>query len=218
MGFPFSYLSLVTRLNDSRYGFLTRKGAGPDCFEVGRATVPLPPPSITMATMEKTSSVQVNPFLLRNCRILIPIYYLLRCNLLLLCCSGQDGTLQSFSTVHERFNKNLGHGRWSIRIRPRDLVHQKSCSCVSLIKAAVCFGSGSINKKKEKKKKKGLSYEELRLPAITAFTSGGTQTEATQNSPGNVYFLKKNLDMRLWQRLLVSQTGTGSSPVTVAAR
>ncbi|XP_071782503.2 WD repeat-containing protein 36 [Centroberyx gerrardi] len=53
--------------------------------------------------------------------------------------AGQDGTLQSFSTVHERFNKNLGHG--------------------------------SINKKKEQKKKKGLAYEELRLPAITAFAS-----------------------------------------------
>ncbi|XP_068190775.1 WD repeat-containing protein 36 [Antennarius striatus] len=52
--------------------------------------------------------------------------------------AGQDGTLQSFSTVHERFNKNLGHG--------------------------------SINKKKEQKKK-GLLYEELRLPAITAFSS-----------------------------------------------
>lgn len=24
--------------------------------------------------------------------------------------SGQDGTLQSFSIVHERFNKSLGHG------------------------------------------------------------------------------------------------------------
>ncbi|XP_037340915.2 WD repeat-containing protein 36 [Pungitius pungitius] len=53
--------------------------------------------------------------------------------------AGQDGTLQSFSSVHERFNKNLGHG--------------------------------SINKKKEQKKKKGLTYEELRLPAITAFSS-----------------------------------------------
>ncbi|XP_061553774.1 WD repeat-containing protein 36 [Phycodurus eques] len=53
--------------------------------------------------------------------------------------AGQDGTLQSFSSVHERLNKNLGHG--------------------------------SINKKKEQKKKKGLSYEELRLPAITAFAS-----------------------------------------------
>ncbi|XP_019740918.1 WD repeat-containing protein 36 [Hippocampus comes] len=52
--------------------------------------------------------------------------------------AGQDGTLQSFSTVHERFHKNLGHG--------------------------------SISKKKEQKKKKGLSYEELRLPAITAFS------------------------------------------------
>ncbi|XP_035995759.1 WD repeat-containing protein 36 [Fundulus heteroclitus] len=57
--------------------------------------------------------------------------------------AGQDGTLQSFSTVHERFNKNLGHG--------------------------------SVNKKKEKKKKKGLSYEELRLPAITALASGVTR-------------------------------------------
>ncbi|XP_072228107.1 WD repeat-containing protein 36 [Leuresthes tenuis] len=57
--------------------------------------------------------------------------------------AGQDGTLQSFSTVHERFNKNLGHG--------------------------------SLNKKKEKKKKRGLSYEELRLPAITAFSSAVTR-------------------------------------------
>ncbi|XP_041825971.1 WD repeat-containing protein 36 [Melanotaenia boesemani] len=56
--------------------------------------------------------------------------------------AGQDGTLQSFSTVHERFNKNLGHG--------------------------------SINKKKEKKKK-GLLYEELCLPAITAFSSAVTR-------------------------------------------
>ncbi|KAM4635056.1 WD repeat-containing protein 36 [Polymixia lowei] len=51
--------------------------------------------------------------------------------------AGQDGTLQSFSCLHERFNKNLGHG--------------------------------SINKKKAKRK--GLSYEELRLPAITTFAS-----------------------------------------------
>ncbi|KAM7392249.1 hypothetical protein PAMA_007394 [Pampus argenteus] len=57
--------------------------------------------------------------------------------------AGQDGTLQSFSTVHERFNKNLGHG--------------------------------SINKKKEQKKKKGLSYEELRLPAITGFSSAAAR-------------------------------------------
>lgn len=27
--------------------------------------------------------------------------------------AGQDGTLQSFSTVHERFNKNLGHGQFN---------------------------------------------------------------------------------------------------------
>uniref|UniRef100_A0A3B3ZV29 Uncharacterized protein n=1 Tax=Periophthalmus magnuspinnatus TaxID=409849 RepID=A0A3B3ZV29_9GOBI len=53
--------------------------------------------------------------------------------------AGLDGTLQSFSTVHERFNKNLGHG--------------------------------SINKKKEKKKKHGLKHEELRLPPITTFCS-----------------------------------------------
>ncbi|XP_070781157.1 WD repeat-containing protein 36 [Enoplosus armatus] len=57
--------------------------------------------------------------------------------------AGQDGTLQSFSTIHERFNKNLGHG--------------------------------SINKKKEQKKKKGLSYEELRLPAITVFSSAAAR-------------------------------------------
>ncbi|AWP14778.1 putative WD repeat-containing protein 36 isoform 2 [Scophthalmus maximus] len=57
--------------------------------------------------------------------------------------AGQDGTLQSFSTVHERFNKNLGHG--------------------------------SINRKKEQKKKKGLSYEELRLPSILAFSSAAAR-------------------------------------------
>ncbi|XP_062334077.1 WD repeat-containing protein 36 [Osmerus eperlanus] len=51
--------------------------------------------------------------------------------------AGQDGTLQSFSTVHERFNKSLGHG--------------------------------SINKKSSKKK--GLRYDELKLPAITTFAS-----------------------------------------------
>lgn len=50
----------------SRYGYLTRKGAEPDYFEVGRATVPLPLPSITMATMEKTSSVPVYKLLLCN--------------------------------------------------------------------------------------------------------------------------------------------------------
>uniref|UniRef100_A0A3P8RJC7 WD repeat domain 36 n=1 Tax=Amphiprion percula TaxID=161767 RepID=A0A3P8RJC7_AMPPE len=53
--------------------------------------------------------------------------------------AGQDGTLQSFSTVHERFNKNLGHG--------------------------------SINRRKEQKKKKGLTYKELCLPAIISFSS-----------------------------------------------
>lgn len=57
--------------------------------------------------------------------------------------AGLDGTLQSFSTVHERFNKSLGHG--------------------------------SINKKKEKKKKKGLQHEELRLPPITAFCSASVR-------------------------------------------
>lgn len=51
--------------------------------------------------------------------------------------AGQDGTLQSFSTVHERFNKSLGRG--------------------------------SINKKKSKKK--GLQYDTMKLPPITAFAS-----------------------------------------------
>lgn len=31
--------------------------------------------------------------------------------------AGQDGSLQSFSTVHERFNKNMGHGQSSARSR-----------------------------------------------------------------------------------------------------
>ncbi|XP_005281691.2 WD repeat-containing protein 36 isoform X1 [Chrysemys picta bellii] len=51
--------------------------------------------------------------------------------------AGQDGTLQSFSTVHERFNKSLGRG--------------------------------SINKKKSKRK--GLQYDTMALPPITAFAT-----------------------------------------------
>ncbi|XP_029025336.1 WD repeat-containing protein 36 [Betta splendens] len=57
--------------------------------------------------------------------------------------AGQDGKLQSFSTVHERFNKSLGHG--------------------------------SVNKKKERKRKKGLLYEELRLPPVTTFSSAAAR-------------------------------------------
>ncbi|NWU96924.1 WDR36 protein, partial [Upupa epops] len=51
--------------------------------------------------------------------------------------AGQDGTLQSFSTVHDKFNKSLGRG--------------------------------SINKKKSKKK--GLKFDTMVLPPITAFAS-----------------------------------------------
>lgn len=43
------------------------------------------------------------------------------------------------------------------------------------------FCLGSINKKKEQKKKKGMSYEELRLPAIVAFSSGGNRSEHKKN-------------------------------------
>ncbi|XP_055015876.1 WD repeat-containing protein 36 [Boleophthalmus pectinirostris] len=64
--------------------------------------------------------------------------------------AGLDGTLQSFSTVHERFNKNLGHG--------------------------------SIDKKKEKKKKHGLKHEELRLPPITTFCSGQGRRQSDWDS------------------------------------
>uniref|UniRef100_A0A673AMR0 WD repeat domain 36 n=1 Tax=Sphaeramia orbicularis TaxID=375764 RepID=A0A673AMR0_9TELE len=56
--------------------------------------------------------------------------------------AGQDGTLQSFSTVHERFNKNLGHGSFDPL---------------------------------SKKKKKGVAYEQLRLPPITAFASAAVR-------------------------------------------
>lgn len=51
--------------------------------------------------------------------------------------AGQDATLQSFSTVHEKFNKSLGHG--------------------------------SLNKKKAKKK--GVKYDQARLPPITTFAA-----------------------------------------------
>uniref|UniRef100_A0A673L9H6 WD repeat-containing protein 36-like n=1 Tax=Sinocyclocheilus rhinocerous TaxID=307959 RepID=A0A673L9H6_9TELE len=52
--------------------------------------------------------------------------------------AGQDGTLQSFSTVHERFNKSLGHG--------------------------------TLNKTRAKKK--GVTNDTAKLPAITTFASG----------------------------------------------
>uniref|UniRef100_A0A8C2FW79 WD repeat domain 36 n=1 Tax=Cyprinus carpio TaxID=7962 RepID=A0A8C2FW79_CYPCA len=51
--------------------------------------------------------------------------------------AGQDGTLQSFSTVHERFNKSLGHG--------------------------------TLNKTRAKKK--GVTHDTAKLPAITTFAS-----------------------------------------------
>uniref|UniRef100_A0A672KV28 WD repeat-containing protein 36-like n=1 Tax=Sinocyclocheilus grahami TaxID=75366 RepID=A0A672KV28_SINGR len=51
--------------------------------------------------------------------------------------AGQDGTLQSFSTVHERFNKSLGHG--------------------------------TLNKTRAKKK--GVTNDTAKLPAITTFAS-----------------------------------------------
>lgn len=45
------------------------------------------------------------------------------------------------------------------------------------MKCCYTFRLGSVNKKKEQKKKKGVSYEELRLPAIVAFSSGGNRRE-----------------------------------------
>lgn len=82
--------------------------------------------------------------------------------------AGQDGTLQSFSTVHERFNKSLGHGK------PRSSCPRLHTYLVGSDEAFLFLGS--INKKKEKKKKKkGLSYAELRLPAIIALASGGAR-------------------------------------------
>ncbi|KAI2664237.1 WD repeat-containing protein 36 [Labeo rohita] len=51
--------------------------------------------------------------------------------------AGQDGTLQSFSSVHERFNKSLGHGTLY----------------------------------KTKAKKKSVTHDTAKLPAITTFAS-----------------------------------------------
>lgn len=51
------------------------------------------------------------------------------------------------------------------------------------MKCCYTFCLGSINKKKEQKKKKGMSYEELRLPAIVAFSSGGNRSEYKKKSP-----------------------------------
>jgi len=71
-----------------------------------------------------------------NSKCLILIYYL---------CfpppAGQDGTLQSFSTVHERFNKSLGHGeRPGHRQRDRrSRAALKGCVCLCVcVSVCVC--------------------------------------------------------------------------------
>lgn len=60
---------------------------------------------------------------------------------------------------------------------------------VRWIKSCYTFCLGSINKKKEQKKKKGMSYKELRLPAIVAFSSGGNRSKHKKKSlkKGNVW-------------------------------
>uniref|UniRef100_A0A3Q2P0E8 WD repeat domain 36 n=1 Tax=Fundulus heteroclitus TaxID=8078 RepID=A0A3Q2P0E8_FUNHE len=45
--------------------------------------------------------------------------------------SAQDGTLQSFSTVHERFNKNLGHHSGVVRGVATDTLNQLTLTCGS---------------------------------------------------------------------------------------
>lgn len=40
--------------------------------------------------------------------------------------TGQDGTLQSFSTIHEKFNKSLGHGRSFARRKKKLLVTKET--------------------------------------------------------------------------------------------
>lgn len=40
--------------------------------------------------------------------------------------TGQDGTLQSFSTIHEKFNKSLGHGRSFARWKKNLLVTKET--------------------------------------------------------------------------------------------
>lgn len=77
--------------------------------------------------------------------------------------------------------------------RSRSAIDRSPSSRSIFNQSARLLCSGSINKKKEKKKKKGLSYEELRLPAITAFTSGGTQTRAARDPPESAR-VSKNID------------------------
>lgn len=178
-GYPFPNVSPPTCLNDSRCGYLTRKGVGPDCFEVGRATVPRPPPSITMAMMEKTSSVQVNLILFCICRVSIFISYLrIRGGEMFVVQvrTGRCSPSPPSTSVSTRASVTVGHP--SI---------PSSRSCVASVTASVCFASGSVHKKKEKNRKKGLSYEELRLPAITAFTSGRTQNQTAHQEKSAFY-------------------------------
>lgn len=41
--------------------------------------------------------------------------------------AGQDGTLQSFSAVHERFNKSLGHGEFPVAPQCREPLLCSAC-------------------------------------------------------------------------------------------
>lgn len=66
---------------------------------------------------------------------------------------------------------------------PLDQSDVRVSRCLNPHHSAPLSVLGSINKKKEQKKKKGLTYEALRLPAITAFSSGEADSTPSGSSP-----------------------------------
>lgn len=65
----------------------------------------------------------------------------------------------------------------------------------------MCVFSGSVNKKAEKnRQKKGVAFNELRLPAITSFSSGGRW-----------FYFPLSVSVRLFLTLSVSVNSPGTS-------
>lgn len=185
-----------------------------------------------MATMEKTSLVQVNRLVFSNWRIWKPIVLLfvhqVRPDVLtsvcfkLFCYSGQDGTLQSFSTVHERFNKNLGHGQWSTRICVM------SCNStaaerrqVSLIQVSGLV-QDPLTRRRKRTRRRGCPTRSSAFPPSQRSPLVGHDLKLHRSRQKSFQFNIKTLITCLRppdpQLLLASQTGMGLSPVTVVAR
>lgn len=148
--------------------------------------------------------------------------------------AGQDGTLQSFSTVHERFNKNLGHGQFN-RLAVWQLVmwcgfHSSGESRTQsildyLIEVWLCDLSRIHQQKEGAEKEEGA----LVRRAASSCHHGVFLWWDTHRTPSRkfinylllwliIFWFSQQLIDKFsldWQLLLVSQTGTALSRVIV---